>query len=163
MDSSSTSNPSENVSIEKIQSLLKTKDDTSRFVGLALLKSVLDNSQELRGNEDVVVTLWKSIPSKFLDRLIRTGSREDSSRKENYDMLDMAVSVLHTFSSMLPESVRRDGRMVDRIPQLVACLLHWYDQLHEEPLFREPVNMYADERTAQRKLPSQSWRHLSVL
>lgn len=124
MDASSSGPLAGNVSIEKIQTLLKAKDDTSRFVGLAMLKSVLDNSEALRGDENAVATLWESIPSKFLDRLIRTGSRQDSSKKETHDMLDLAVSVLHIFSTLLPDSRRKDGRMVDRIPQLLACLLH---------------------------------------
>ena len=113
--------PSEqDASIAKIQTLLKAKDDTSRFVGLALLKSVLDNSQSVREDENFIVTLWESIPSKFLDRLIRTGSRRDMS------MLDLAVSVLHIFSSLLPETARKGDRLVGRIPQLVSCLLQWY-------------------------------------
>lgn len=114
-------------SIQKVQSLLGTKDDTSRFVGLALLKSVLDNSSELRSNEDAIVTLWGAIPPKFLDRLIKTGSKQQqsSTRKDGADMLDLAVSVLHTFAALLPVRARQDPKLLDRIPALVACLLHW--------------------------------------
>jgi hypothetical protein len=129
--------PEQGPSIDNIKTLLGAKDDTSRFVGLALLKSVLDNSPELRSNEEVVVGLWESIPPKFLDRLIRTGSKHKaadsdsdssskSSRGDPNDMLDLAVSVLHTFAAMLPEHARQDARLLDRIPQLVACLLYWY-------------------------------------
>ncbi|KAK0623118.1 Neurochondrin-domain-containing protein [Immersiella caudata] len=124
MDTSASSTQIEGVSIEKIETLLKAKDDSSRFVGLALLKSVLDNSEELRSNEDAVVRLWESIPSKFLDRLIRTGTRKDSSKKGSHDMLDLAVYVIHTFCALLPERKLKEGRVVDRIPQLVACLLN---------------------------------------
>jgi hypothetical protein len=118
-------------SIQKIQTLLGEKNDTSRFVGLALLKSVLDNTPELRSNEDAIATLWDSIPQKFLDRLIRTGSKQSSSnssgpsRKYSNDMLDLAISVLHTFVSLLPDSAKQNSRLLDRIPQLVACLLRW--------------------------------------
>ncbi|KAK0711504.1 Neurochondrin-domain-containing protein [Lasiosphaeris hirsuta] len=111
-------------SIQKIQTLLAAKDDTSRFVGLALLKSVLDNDEDLRGNEEIVVTLWKSIPPKFVDRLIQTGARQKASRKDASDMLDLAVSVLHTFAVLLPEVAKANSRILDRIPQLVAGLLH---------------------------------------
>ncbi|KAL2021020.1 hypothetical protein VTK56DRAFT_7675 [Thermocarpiscus australiensis] len=111
-------------SVQKIQTLLGAKDDTSRFVGLALLKSVLDNDPDLRSNEDAIATLWEAIPSKFLDRLIRTGSKQEpSSRKDAADMLDLAVSVLHTFAALLPEHAKQDHRLIDRIPQLVVCLL----------------------------------------
>jgi hypothetical protein len=120
-------------SVEKIQTLLRAKDDTSRFVGLALLKSVLDNTPELRSNEEAIVSLWESIPPKFFERLIRTGSKQtapDSSaspRKDakSNDMLDLAVSVLHTFAALLPENARQSPKLLDRIPQLVACLLRW--------------------------------------
>ena len=125
--STATSEQSEqNASVQKIQSLLRAKDDTSRFVGLALLKSVLDNSQELREDEDVMATLWESIPPKFLDRMIRTGSRPNSARSDGHHMLDIVIAILHTFVSLLPEKLAKDGKMLDRIPHLVACLLHWY-------------------------------------
>lgn len=119
-------------SVQKIQTLLKAKDDTSRFVGLALLKSVLDNTPELRDNGDSITTLWESIPQKFLDRLMRTGAKQSSSnssgpsRKDSNDMLDLAVSVLHTFVALLPDSSNQNSRLLDRIPQLVSCLLHWW-------------------------------------
>lgn len=110
-------------SLQKIQTLLSAKDDTSRFVGLALLKSVLDNTPELRANEDGIASLWNSIPRKFLDRLIRTGSKQQA--KGTNDMLDLAVSVLHTFTVLLPEKSKQESKLVNRIPQLVACLLYW--------------------------------------
>ena len=123
----------EQPSVPKIRALLGAKDDTSRFVGLALLKSVLDNTPEVRDNEEVIVALWESIPPKFMDRLMRTGSRQtpsaapgtSSPRKDSNDMLDLAVSVLHTFAALLPENARQSPRLLDRIPQLVACLLRW--------------------------------------
>ncbi|KAK0738243.1 Neurochondrin-domain-containing protein [Schizothecium vesticola] len=114
----------QSASVQKIQSLLKAKDDTSRFVGLALLKSVLDNSQELREDEDTMATLWESIPPKFLDRMIRTGSRPNPARSDGHHMLDIVIAILHTFVSLLPEKLAKDGKMLDRIPHLVACLLH---------------------------------------
>jgi hypothetical protein len=116
----------QNASVQKIQSLLKVKDDTSRFVGLALLKSVLDNSQELREDQGTMATLWESIPPKFLDRMIRTGSRPNTARSDGHHMLDIVIAILHTFVSLLPEKLAKDGKMLDRIPHLVACLLHWY-------------------------------------
>lgn len=116
--------------IQNAQTLLRAKDDTSRFVGLALLKSVLDNSEELRNNQEAVRGLWKSVPSKFLDRLIKTGSRQQSQsegggNKNARDMLDLAVAIIHTFAALVPEENKRDSRFTERIPHLVACLLNW--------------------------------------
>ncbi|KAK4241685.1 e9b59b6a-f39c-4d2a-9b94-75afe2ab05bc [Achaetomium macrosporum] len=130
MSESATAPEEQGLSIDKIKALLGAKDDTSRFVGLALLKSVLDNTPEVRSNEEAVVALWESIPPKFLDRLIRTGSKHkapdpsESSRRDSNDMLDLAVSVLHTFAALLPEHAGQDSKLLDRLPQLVACLLY---------------------------------------
>ncbi|KAL2680809.1 hypothetical protein Neosp_008412 [[Neocosmospora] mangrovei] len=108
--------------IAKIKTLLKAKDDTQRFVGLALLKSVLDGSEELRQDEKTVHSLWSSLSPKFLDRLLRTGSKP--SNKNSKEMLDLVVSVLHIFSILLPDQARSDPRFIDRIPLLVAAILY---------------------------------------
>jgi len=120
--------PQDEFNVQKIQALLTAKDDTSRFVGLALLKTLLDNSEELRKNEDTIRGVWETISPKFLDRLIKTASQnQDQDQQQNTkskDMLDLAVSVLHTFVTLLPEDAIKHKRAVGRIPQLVACLLH---------------------------------------
>lgn len=109
-------------SIEKIQALLKAKDDTSRFVGLALLKSVLDNSRTIRDDEQTILSLWESISPKFIDRLMRTGSGKNAAQNAK-DMLDLAVSVLHTFANLLPGHAKAGPRFVGKIPGLVSSLL----------------------------------------
>lgn len=113
----------EDTSLEKVQQFLKAKDDTSRFVGLALLKSVLDNSPELRGDEATVTALWSCICPKFLDRLLRTGSHPAPDQKNARDMLDLAVAVLHTFAVLLPSTARQDPRLLGRIPKLTRAVL----------------------------------------
>lgn len=115
-------NQNETVTIHKIQELLKTKNDTSRFVGLALLKSVLDNSPQLREDEAAITALWQSVSPKFLDRLLRSGSQ--SSGKDAKNMIDIAVAVIHTFSTLLPEDTKTNSIIVDRIPALVTVILH---------------------------------------
>lgn len=113
--------PSQNdgVTIGKIQELLATKNDTSRLVGLALLKSVLDNSAQLQHDEAAVRLFWQSVPPRFLDRLLRSSSSGHAK-----DMRDIAVAVLHTFSLLLPDHARRDPSLVGRIPALLSVLLH---------------------------------------
>ncbi|KAH6890384.1 Neurochondrin-domain-containing protein [Thelonectria olida] len=107
--------------IAKIQSLLRTKDDTKRFVGLALLKSVLDNPL-VQQNEQTIQSLWASLSPVFLDRLLRTGSK--ASSKNAKEMLDLAVSVLHTFAVLLPDASKSDAKFLDRIPGLVNAVLY---------------------------------------
>ncbi|KAJ4264801.1 hypothetical protein NW762_005044 [Fusarium torreyae] len=122
MDENIPSAASQPADINKIQTLLKAKDDTQRFVGLALLKSVLDSSEELRQDEQTVQRLWSSLSPKFLDRLLRTGSKPSSQNSK--EMLDLVVSVLHIFSILLPEQARNDTKFINRIPLLVHAVLY---------------------------------------
>lgn len=109
-------------SVAKIKFLLEAKDDTQRFVGLALLKSVLDNTPELRQDEQVVQDLWASVSPRFLDRLMKTGSQP--SGKDVKEMLDLAVSVIHTFAALLPEALRAEDKFTGRIPGLASSVLY---------------------------------------
>ncbi|KAF4456844.1 duf1941 family [Fusarium albosuccineum] len=108
--------------IAKIQALLKAKDDTQRFVGLALLKSLLDSSEQLRQDEQAVYSLWSSLSPKFLGRLLRTGSKP--SNKNSNEMLDLVVSVLHIFAILLPQQAKSDAKLINRIPLLVGAVLY---------------------------------------
>ncbi|KAK2032730.1 DUF1941-domain-containing protein [Colletotrichum zoysiae] len=110
-------------SLDQIQSMLTAKGDTSRFVGLALLKTLLDNSEELCNDAGAIASLWESISPKFLDRLVRTGSAAQSTQRDAKNMVDLAVSVIHTFALLLPDQSKRDKRLVGRLPLLVSSLL----------------------------------------
>ncbi|ENH73125.1 hypothetical protein FOC1_g10008621 [Fusarium oxysporum f. sp. cubense race 1] len=116
------STASQPTDVNKIQSLLKAKDDTQRFVGLALLKSLLDSSDQLRQDEQTVQGLWSSLSPKFLDRLLRTGSKP--STQNSKEMLDLAVSVLYIFSILLPDQAKSDAKFINRIPLLVNAVLY---------------------------------------
>jgi hypothetical protein len=117
--------------IAKIQSLLRAKDDTKRFVGLALLKSVLDNPS-LQQDDQTIQSLWASLSPVFLDRLLRTGSK--ASTKNAKEMLDLAVSILHTFAVLLPDASKTDAKFLDRIPGLVNAVLYRYGIFYYPPL-----------------------------
>lgn len=114
----------ETASLQKIVELLKAKDDTSKFVGLALLKSALDNSPKLRQDENTVLQLWNSISPKFLNRLIRTGSGANAAQKDAKDMLELAIAVIHTFTALLPDEGKREEKLIKRIPLLVGSIPH---------------------------------------
>lgn len=110
--------------LNQMQGFLKAKDDTSRFVGLAVLKSVLDNQQDLRDDTEKITALWNSISPKFLDRLLRAGQNNNVTTQEAKDMIDIAVSVFHTFAILLPEQARRERRFTGRFAALTNALLH---------------------------------------
>ena len=109
--------------LQHVQGLLRAKDDTSRFVGLAVLKSLLDNQPQLREDPNKVNALWEAISPKFLDRLLRAGQNERITRQEAKNMVDIAVSVLHTFAILLPTEKRDDKKLVDRLHNLVTALI----------------------------------------
>ncbi|KAI5459979.1 Neurochondrin-domain-containing protein [Mariannaea sp. PMI_226] len=120
-NSGGSSNLNSPESIAKLKSLLRAKDDTQRFVGLALLKALLDDPV-VQQDEETVQSFWASLSPVFLDRLLRTGSK--SSQKNAKEMLDLAVSVLHTFATLLPDSAKRNPRFLGRIPGLVTAVLY---------------------------------------
>ena len=109
--------------LENIKASLKQKDDTSRFVGLTMMRSFLDSDSELVKDEEVLLSLWHAISPRFLDRLIKSKGGKDTT---THGTLDLGVSVIYKFSTLLPESAKRDTRMVERIPMLVAALLVRY-------------------------------------
>jgi bifunctional ADP-heptose synthase (sugar kinase/adenylyltransferase) len=112
--------PSE--TFDKLQALLKAKDHTSRFVGLALLKTVLDNGQ-LSKDQDKIRISWEAMSPKFLDSLLRAQQNEKVSKSDAKDMVDLAVSVLHTFTILLPETSRKEKRLTGRVAPLVNALI----------------------------------------
>lgn len=116
---------------EKMQDLLQARDDTSRFVGLALLKTVLDNGQLVQEPERLC-TLWEALSSKFLDRLLRSQRNEKINKAEAQNMVDLAVSVLHTFTILLPQNSRQEKRLIGRTEPLVKALV-------ERLVFRLPL------------------------
>lgn len=109
--------------LEQTKALLRAKDDTSRFVGLALLKSVLDNQPDLRNDSARIAALWEAISAKFLDRLLRASRNKKVTRQEAKDMTDIAVSVFHTFAILLPEESRHEKRFIARAPALMSALV----------------------------------------
>jgi hypothetical protein len=108
--------------LQKMKDLLQARDDTSRFVGLALLKSVLDNGKLAQDPENLMV-LWEAISPKFLDRLLRAPQSEKINKAESKDMVDLAVAVLHTFTVLLPEDSRKQKRLTGRIDSLVKAIV----------------------------------------
>ncbi|RKF59259.1 Uncharacterized protein C16C4.02c [Erysiphe neolycopersici] len=107
--------------LDKIKHLFQSKDDTSRFVGFALLKTVLENEQVVK-DPDRLQVLWESIPSKFMDRLLRAQLNENVSKQDADSMNDIAISVLHVFINLLPETCMKEQRVVARVPSLIKAL-----------------------------------------
>ena len=115
------------IDLEKALDFLKAKDDTSRFVGLALLKPVLEQklSQQIDTEEEgiraVIEQCWRAIPVKFLDRLLKAKPDGKRTKEEAGSMVGLAVAVLHAFMTIL-EVPEKDDRFVGRVPLLMSAL-----------------------------------------
>ncbi|KAI0118731.1 Neurochondrin-domain-containing protein [Nemania sp. FL0031] len=152
----------ESPEIQKIHQLLAAKDDTSRFVGLLLLKTTLDN-HAAKLQQEQVAALWNSISPRFLDRLIRTGSHPASEqKKQSGDMLDVAVAVIYTFTKLLNDCALSE-RFYARIPNLANAVLYSsgettqriVDLIHV--LVQQPDDQVAGGATCFAKLDVGSW------
>ncbi len=113
--------------LEKAFEFLKAKDDTSRFVGLALLKPVLEQELSQRvsideeGTRAVIEQCWSAIPVKFLDRLLKARPEGKRIREEADSMVGLAVAVLHVFLTIM-DAPEKDDRFVGRVPLLMSAL-----------------------------------------
>lgn len=108
-------------SLDKALSLLRASDDTSRFVGLALLKSMLDNHVELRDSKETITKCWRAIPATFLDRLIKARHGEKRSKEEAQNMIGLAVAVIHVFLTLLPSEALDLENFQGRLDMLSAA------------------------------------------
>ncbi|CAD6565633.1 MAG: hypothetical protein ASARMPREDX12_006701 [Alectoria sarmentosa] len=113
--------------LEKALELLKAKDDTSRFVGLALLKPVLEQElskqdcAEQEGTLALTERCWRAIPAKFLDRLLKAKPEGKKTKEEAGSMVGLAVAIIHAFMTIL-EAPEKDDRFVGRVPLLMSAL-----------------------------------------
>lgn len=64
------SSPTDSQTVEQCLGFLSRKDDTSRFVGLAILSSLLTHLQD----RTVLVRCWEALDPRFLDRLLKAGA-----------------------------------------------------------------------------------------
>lgn len=104
--------------------LLTSKEDTSRFVGLAILRSILDNQEALRNAHKIITRCWTAVSPRFLDRLLRSDRSQKRDTAEKKSMVELAVAVIHTFALLLSPETIDEERMVGRTEGLLAALTH---------------------------------------
>lgn len=115
------SNPQ--AAVDQTLKLLKARDDTSRFVGLSLLRSLLDSNEQLRTDDENLLKCWNAISNKFLLRLLRTQETESKSKDEARDMVELAVAVIHIFANLLPALQVGGKKMVEFCEPLLTAIL----------------------------------------
>lgn len=113
--------------LETALDLLKKPDDTSRLVGLALLKPVLEqelsqgNSEDEGQKDALILRCWRAIPAKFLDGLLKARASDKTPKEEASNMIGLAVAVMHAFMRLMG-SHQTDAKFVGRVPLLMATL-----------------------------------------
>ena len=112
--------------LDQTLALLAAKDDTSRFVGLALLKSTLETKPEFQQDPEIIKKCWEAIPFRFLERLLKAGGNNEKPKDEAQYMLELAVSVLHSFIVLLPDYVKDHKKSIDIIPGLLDAISRRY-------------------------------------
>ena len=112
-------------SLDSVLALFKAGDDTSNFVAISLLRSLLDERQELREDQAVITKCWNSIPSKFLGRLLKAKPTEKRTKDEAQSMVSLAVAIIHTFVNLLPREIVEDPSFNSHADQLVAVVPSW--------------------------------------
>ncbi|TID14627.1 DUF1941-domain-containing protein [Venturia nashicola] len=122
-------NANPQAAVDQTLSLLKAKDDTSRFVGLSLLRSLLDSNERLRTNDENILKCWNAISNKFLVRLLKTQETESKSKDEVKDMVGLAVAVIHIFANLLPSQEVAGKKMIE----LCGPLLETIPRLNPDP------------------------------
>ncbi|KAL8831811.1 MAG: hypothetical protein Q9170_005139 [Blastenia crenularia] len=108
--------------LEEALYYLRAADDTSKFVGLARLRSILDNKQELREDPRMVTRCWAAVPSSFLGRLLRASQYKGNKAVDRDFMVGLGVAIIYTFANILPESSKDDEKLLGRTSELVAAL-----------------------------------------
>lgn len=110
------------VSLEQVLSYLKKKDDTSRFLGLTLLRPLVDN-ETFRSNPDSISECWTALSTSYLRRLLRAEQNEQRSQAESRLLVDLAVGVLHAFSQLLPQEALESDKMISMSEGLIHSLI----------------------------------------
>lgn len=106
--------------LEAALTLLKKNDDTSRFVGLALLKPVLEqtlSSNYVADREErnaLLQRCWDAIPGTFMNRLLKARATDKRTEEEASNMADLAVAVSYAFINFL-ESPQLDEKFINQV------------------------------------------------
>ena len=90
--------------LEQVFGLLKSRNDTECFVGLTLLRTMLDNSVHMQKNVPIVIKCWTAIPPKFLDRLLAAHIKASDEDEQAKSMSELAVAIIHAFIVLLPQN-----------------------------------------------------------
>ncbi|KAH0544933.1 hypothetical protein FGG08_001013 [Glutinoglossum americanum] len=154
---SATPNPSP--AIDQIITFLKSKDDTSKFVGLALLKPVLDNREELQSDPVIITKCWAALSPRFLDRLLRASESKRKGKDEARNMVDLAVGVIHAFTVLLPPDMKNDEKLLGRCEEMITALVRSSPET-TTMILRTLLTFSSGEKGPEKLLSVEDWSPL---
>ncbi|KAF2434539.1 DUF1941-domain-containing protein [Tothia fuscella] len=162
MDSSQPSSANPTAALDQVFSLLKAKDDTSRFVGLSLLRSLLDSNEELRSNTAIITQCWNSIPNTFLIKLLESQtSKKKKSDEETRDLITLAISVVNIFANLVPQEEIEKEKMTEFCEPLIHVIPQC-DQESQDVVFQVLRCIANSPKGATSMNPAKDWNWLDI-
>ncbi|OCL10755.1 DUF1941-domain-containing protein [Glonium stellatum] len=121
-DTSTPSTRDPQAALTQTLSLLRSKNDTSRFVGLSLLRTLLDTHASLRDDPDIIMRCWSAISPRFLRKLLQARPTEKRSEAEANSMITLAVAVIHAFTVLLGKEALEERQVMALCEGLVESI-----------------------------------------
>ncbi|KAG4303491.1 hypothetical protein PCANB_000219 [Pneumocystis canis] len=101
--------------ISRCFSLMKSKEDTSKFVALAIFPSILSKAPSR------TIECWKALDFEWIDRLLKSEkSLVNDNLDKSLEYKTLALNILISFASF-PELCQHPD-MINRIPSLISIL-----------------------------------------
>ncbi|KTW27931.1 uncharacterized protein T551_02898 [Pneumocystis jirovecii RU7] len=101
--------------IPRCFSLMKSKENTQKFVALAMLPSILSKAPSR------ALECWKELDFQWIDRLLKSEEPSDNKTQNiSLEYKTLALNILTSFASF-PE-LSQDPNMINRIPSLISIL-----------------------------------------
>ena len=121
-DASASSTRDPQAALAQTLMLLKSKNDTSRFVGLSLLRTLLDTHVSLRDDPVTITRCWIAISPKFLKKLLQARRTDKRSEDEAHNMVTLAVSVIYAFTVLLEQEALEEQQVTGLCGALIESL-----------------------------------------
>ncbi|KAL8643605.1 MAG: hypothetical protein Q9226_008247 [Calogaya cf. arnoldii] len=137
--------------------------DEMKLVGMGQLNKILkadtNSAKAIRNDKSAIIECWDAIPGRFLHRLLSVVDYKGTKVVDRDWIANQAVSSMHTFLQLLPESHRNDKKFTKRIDQLLVIIgLETYILSETKTLALEVLDALADTPNgSQALLTSQNW------
>ncbi|KAL8998648.1 MAG: hypothetical protein Q9169_002308 [Polycauliona sp. 2 TL-2023] len=142
---------------------LKSEDHQTKLIGMGQLNAIINTDTNLatrfRNDETAILKAWDTISGRFLDRLLSIVEYKGEQVIDRDWVANQAVSMIHTFLKLVPESLRNDKKFTKRIDKLLVIIgLDMYVLSETKSLALEILDALADTPNgSQALLMSRNW------